>query len=764
MKTFAPEPFRQLVTQTIHSDFVIVGGGIAGTCAAITAARLGLNVILVQDRPILGGNASSEVRLWILGATAHMGNNNRWAREGGVIGEVLVENMVRNADGNPLIFDTILLEKVVEEENLTLLLNTAVFNLTKSSPNKIESVHAFCSQNSTQYQLHAPLFCGASGDGIVGFMAGAAFRMGAESEAEFGEKLAPSEEYGELLGHSLYFYSKDVGKPVSFQAPSFALNDIGKIPHFRRFNAQEHGCQLWWIEYGGRLDTVHETETIKWELWKVIYGVWDYIKNSGKFPEADTMTLEWVGHIPGKRESRRFEGDYLLNQHDVVEQRLHDDAVAYGGWALDLHPADGIYSEKPSCNQWHSRGVYQIPYRCLYSRNIDNLFLAGRIISATHVAFGSTRVQATLGTAAQAVAVAAKHCMTHSCEPRALLAPPRMTDVQQELLRLGNYIPGVVGLDTKDLAQQATITASSALTLAQLPADGPLEVLTDSWAQMLPLVVGTTPQITFAVDVVEPTVLTVELRTSDRPDNHTPDVVLATKQFDLSAGENQSVTIDFEVEIDEPRYVFVCLMKNTAVSIHTSNQRLTGILSVANGQNPAVSNFGKQEPTENIGVEAFEFWIPQRRPSGQNLAFTLNPALQVFGAENVNNGCSRPTDHPNAWVADFNDDTPKLHLTWETRQTISQVELNFDTDFDHPMESVLMGHPETAMPFCVKHYRLLHCGKQVVAEQTHNHQTQNQIQFDPPLITDHLVIEVVDVHGDVPAALFEVRCYGPEAL
>ena len=764
MKTFAPEPFRQLVTQTIHSDFVIVGGGIAGTCAAITAARLGLNVILVQDRPILGGNASSEVRLWILGATAHMGNNNRWAREGGVIGEVLVENMVRNADGNPLIFDTILLEKVVEEENLTLLLNTAVFNLTKSSPNKIESVHAFCSQNSTQYQLHAPLFCDASGDGIVGFMAGAAFRMGAESEAEFGEKLAPSEEYGELLGHSLYFYSKDVGKPVSFQAPSFALNDIEKIPHFRRFNAQEHGCQLWWIEYGGRLDTVHETETIKWELWKVIYGVWDYIKNSGKFPEADTMTLEWVGHIPGKRESRRFEGDYLLNQHDVVEQRLHDDAVAYGGWALDLHPADGIYSEKPSCNQWHSRGVYQIPYRCLYSRNIDNLFLAGRIISATHVAFGSTRVQATLGTAAQAVAVAAKHCMTHSCEPRALLAPPRMTDVQQELLRLGNYIPGVVGLDTKDLAQQATITASSALTLAQLPADGPLEVLTDSWAQMLPLVVGTTPQITFAVDVVEPTVLTVELRTSDRPDNHTPDVVLATKQFDLSAGENQSVTIDFEVEIDEPRYVFVCLMKNTAVSIHTSNQRLTGILSVANGQNPAVSNFGKQEPTEDIGVEAFEFWIPQRRPSGQNLAFTLNPALQVFGAENVNNGRSRPTDHPNAWVADFNDDTPKLHLTWETRQTISQVELNFDTDFDHPMESVLMGHPETAMPFCVKHYRLLHCGKQVVAEQTHNHQTQNQIQFDPPLITDHLVIEVVDVHGDVPAALFEVRCYGPEAL
>jgi len=592
-------------------------------------------------------------------------------------------------------------------------------------------------------------------------MAGAAFRMGAESEAEFGEKLAPSEEYGELLGHSLYFYSKDVGKPVSFQAPSFALNDIEKIPHFRRFNAREHGCQLWWIEYGGRLDTVHETETIKWELWKVIYGVWDYIKNSGKFPEADTMTLEWVGHIPGKRESRRFEGDYLLNQHDVVEQRLHTDAVAFGGWALDLHPADGIFSEKPSCNQWHSRGTYQIPYRCLYSRNINNLFLAGRIISATHVAFGSTRVQATLGAAAQAVAVAAKHCVTQACEPKALLETSRMAQVQQDLLRLGNYIPGVVVKDANDLAQQATITTSSSLSLVQLPDDGPRESLTDSWAQMLPLDVGKSPQITFWVDVIESTQLVIELRTSDRTDNYTPDVVLATQVVTLPAGDNQSITVDFDVEIDEARYVFVCLMKNAAVSIHTSNQRLTGILSVANRQNPAVSNFGKQEPTEDIGVETFEFWIPQRRPLGHNLAFTIDPPLPVFGAKNVINGRSRPTDRPNAWVADFNDDTPTLDLNWETLQTISQVELSFDTDFDHPMESVLLGHPEAVMPFCVKHYRILKCGQKIVTEQTDNHQTQNKIEFDPPLVTDHLVVEFVDVHGDVPPALFEVRCYGP---
>ncbi|MBL9206925.1 MAG: FAD-dependent oxidoreductase, partial [Opitutaceae bacterium] len=200
---------RTLKTLVLSSDLVVVGGGLAGTCAAITAARAGIRVILVQDRPVLGGNASSEVRLWVLGATSHMGNNNRWAREGGVIDEILVENTFRNREGNPLLVDTLLLEKVVGEPNITLLLNTAVFEVTKSASDTIRSVRAFCSQNSTLYELAAPLFCDASGDGVLGFMAGAAFRMGAESRGEFGEKFAPSHDYGELLGHSLYFYSKD---------------------------------------------------------------------------------------------------------------------------------------------------------------------------------------------------------------------------------------------------------------------------------------------------------------------------------------------------------------------------------------------------------------------------------------------------------------------------------------------------------------------------------------------------------------------------
>ncbi len=759
MITYPPAPQRTPLTKHLTCDLAIVGGGTAGTCCAITAARAGLRVTLIQDRPVLGGNASSEVRLWILGATSHMGNNNRWAREGGVIDEILVENTYRNPEGNPLIFDTILLEKVTSEPGITLLLNTAVFEADKSAPDTIRAVRAFCSQNSTLYEVHAPLFCDASGDGILGFLSGAAFRMGAESAEEFGEKLAPSQKYGELLGHSIYFYSKDVGRPVRFVPPSFALDDITQIPRFRSFNTRDYGCRLWWIEYGGRLDTVHDTETIKWELWKVVYGVWNYIKNSGQFPEAETLTLEWMGHIPGKRESRRFEGDYMLRQQDVVEQRRHADAVSFGGWALDLHPADGVYSEKPGCNQWHSRGVYQIPYRCLYSRNIANLFLAGRILSASHVAFSSTRVQATLASAAQAVGMAAALCLREGVLPAALAQSPFIQQLQRELLRRGQHIPGVRLDDPDDLARSAHVRASSTFRLAAFPANGAPVLLDRPWAQMLPIQPGRMPTVSFLLDVAEPTTLRVELRTSNRPENYTPDVTLETHTFALQAGQRQTVTVPFDATIDAARYVFVCLLENPAVAVHTTQQRATAILSVCKTQNPSVSNYGEQRPTQDIGVEAFEFWVPLRRPNARNLAVTVEPPLAAFEPANVADGWARPTAGPNAWVAAPDDPTPTLTLEWEQPQTIRRIELSFDTDFDHPMESVLMGHPERVMPFCVKRYRLLDERGRVVAACDDNHQTRNTIALTEPLVTSSLHIEVLEMNGDAPAALFEVRCY-----
>lgn len=751
---------REKRIEIILADLVITGGGISGVCAAITAARQGLNVVLVQDRPVLGGNASSEVRLWVLGATSHMGNNNRWSREGGVIDEILVENIYRNPEGNPIILDMILLDKVFQEPNITLLLNTVVYEVVKANADTISNLKAFCSQNSTEYRLEAPLFCDASGDGIVGFLAGAAFRMGAESREEFDEPMAPDADYGELLGHSLYFYSKDTGSPVQFIPPSFAVDVSQEIPRFRNFKANEHGCQLWWVEHGGRLDTVHDTERIKWELWKVVYGIWDYIKNSGKFPEAETMTLEWVGMIPGKRESRRFEGEYMLSQRDLIEQRTHSDAVAYGGWSIDLHPADGVFSERQPCNQWHSKGIFQIPYRTLYSKNIKNLFLAGRIISVSHVAFGATRVMATSAYVGQAVAIAAVLCKQYGISPGELYHKGYIDCLQQELMKMGQHIPGLVLDDDRDLTKQARLEVSSEFAFTGFhDVDGGWKPLEISAAQLIPLLKGRVPVFTLPVQTVQDTGLQVELRASSRRGGFTPDVILASKNIALTAGTTE-LRLDFDVVLDDDQYVFLTFLKNEQVSLPYTEQRITGLLSVFNGINKKVSNNGRQQPPPDSGIDDFEFWCPQRRPAGQNIAISLSEPVSMFDAANLRNGVDRPVTRSNAWVADPRDANPGVSLKWESVQLISRIDLVFDTDIDHAMESVLMTHPERVMPFCVRNYRIVDAEGKIVYQKEGNYQTRNTITFDKPVITDKLTIHVEHPSENVPAALFAIRCYG----
>ncbi len=742
---------RRVPKEVEHeADLCVVGGGLAGTCGAITAARAGLKVALIQDRPVLGGNASSEVRLWILGATAHMGNNNRWAREGGVVGEVMVENMHRNPEGNPLMMDALLLEKVYEEPNIRLMLNTAVDEVEKRDPDTIAGVRGYCAQNETSYVVRAPLFLDSSGDGVLGFLAGAAFRMGAEGKDEFGEGFAPERAYGELLGHSLYFYSRDAGKPVKFTAPSFALKDIRKIPRYGNLKTSLNGCQLWWLEWGGRLDTVHDTEEIKWELWKVAYGVWDYFKNSGRFPEAENLTLEWIGMIPGKRESRRFEGAVMLTQQDMIGQRRHEDAVSHGGWAIDLHPADGVFSDLPSCTQWHAKGVYQIPYRAMFSRNIRNLMLAGRIVSVSHVAFGSTRVMGTCSTGGQAVALASVLCRKYGVLPADIAQPRYMKELQRELIKAGQYIPGVALEDPADLAQHAQITASSEYVLERLKEGGAPLRLETARAMALPVAAGRMPAVTFTVDAAKATTLEVELRGSSKLGNFTPDVALAKRTFELPMGKGQAVKADFGTVIAEAQYVFVCLGKNPAVSVETSEDRVTGVISLAHSRT--------QEPPEGSGIETFEIWNPSRRPGGRNHAITVEPGLAGFGARSVTNGFTRPWRRSNAWVARADDERPRLTLKWAQAQTISKILLFFDADYDHPMESVLMGHPEREMPFCVSGYRVLDGAGQVLHEVKDNHQPRNEVRLQKAVTTDTLVVEVVKTHG-APVAVFEVRCY-----
>lgn len=753
---FSPEK-RSLQRKELTYDLIVVGGGMSGVCCAITAARQGISVALIQDRPMLGGNASSEVRVWVLGATSHMGNNNRWSREGGVIDEILVENTYRNKEGNPVLFDMVLIDKVLAEKNITLFLNTIVFNIEKSSEREISKVFAFNPQNQTEYVFNSKLFSDCSGDGIVSYLSGASYRIGAEEKEEHLELFTQNkEEYGELLGHSIFFYMKDSGKPVSYVAPDFALKNVEEmIPKLMKpeyFNLNHHGVKYWWLEYGGRLDTIHDTEAIKYELWKVVYGIWDYVKNSGKFPQAANYTLEWVGVVPGKRESRRFKGHYMLNQQDVINQNNHYDSVAFGGWSIDLHPADGVYSEKSGCNQWHSKGVYPIPYRTYVSYDIDNLFIGGRLMSASHVAFGSSRVMCTAAHGGQAIGMAAAMLSKGENKPAYYLDATNIKELQRALIKTGQYLPQLKLNDFGGKTKTAELSVSSEMALTQLQANGNYFNLKYPVAMLLPLN-GTVPQMQLKVKSTEDTTLEVQLRTSIKSFNFTPDSVLFQKSYSLTKGE-QLLTIEFDEIGIEKGYYFICIMKNSAVDLAESDQLLTGVMPVYNFQNPAVSNYGTQRPPENIGVDTFELWCPIRRPIGKNLAMTFSPALKGFEKENLRNEILRPVIGTNAWVADLKDENPTLTITWDNSQTINSLRLFFDTDADHAMENVQMGHFDSAMPYCVKQYEIKDENGTVIYSTDKNHQTLNDIVFAEAIKTKSLVLSFAHPSELIPAALF----------
>lgn len=449
----------RLVTEhTLDADVVVVGGGMAGVCASLAAARNGSSVVLVQDRSVLGGNASSEVRMHIVGADTHHQNEKGEARESGILEELRLEESVRNPQRCANIFDIILYEWVKREPNITLLLDTHCYGVEMASEDRLAAVLA--SRHSTEdlYCIRAGLFLDCSGDGRLGAEAGAMYRMGREGRNEFGESMAPPEPDNKTLGSSILFLTREYDEPMPFIPPGFIRKfpSCSDLPH-RGHGGWEYG--YWWVEWGGELDIIKDNERIREELLAVAMGVWDHIKNSGQHPRSENWALEWVGAIPGKRESRRFVGDHILKQPECERGEVFGDAVAYGGWTMDLHPPKGIY-EPAGPFTTKNVPLYSIPLRSLYSRNISNLLFAGRQVSSSHVAFGSTRVMATCSVMGQAVGTAAALCARHGCTPRELCRES-ITELQQLLLRDDAYLIGASNSDSYDLARKADVRASS---------------------------------------------------------------------------------------------------------------------------------------------------------------------------------------------------------------------------------------------------------------------------------------------------------------
>ncbi|MDR2037611.1 MAG: FAD-dependent oxidoreductase [Bacteroidales bacterium] len=393
-------------------DFVVVGGGVAGMCAAVSAARLGSKVAIIHDRPIWGGNNSSEVRVHLGGRIAL----EPYPELGGVVKE-----MSPMKGGNAQPADRYEDEKKTNlmdgEPNIDQFLNYRAFAV-KMDGNMIKSVTAKHIETGEELTFTAPVFADCTGDGTVGVLAGADFAMGRESKAEFGESTAPEEGDKMTMGSSVQWYSEDKKTPVDFPVFRYGVE-------FNEENAQKVTMGEWTWETGMNYDQISEFERIRDYGLMVVYSNWSFLKNElSENEKYVNRSLGWVAYVAGKRESRRLLGDHILKEQDITDYVVYPDGTASTSWSIDLHYPDPKNTAQFPGQEFKSIAVhktiypYPIPYRCFYSRNVDNLFMAGRNISVTHVALGTVRVMRTTGLMGEVVGMAASLCKQNKTNPR----------------------------------------------------------------------------------------------------------------------------------------------------------------------------------------------------------------------------------------------------------------------------------------------------------------------------------------------------------
>jgi len=465
-----PRVEPHMLTVDHEVDVLVAGGGMAGVCAALSAARRGASVLLVQDRSRLGGNASSEIRMHIVGADHH-GHRPGW-REGGLIEEIRLEDAVHNPHRAWELFDLLLYDLCQREEGLELLLDTALYSVEMDG-RSITRAWARCDKTETIHRIRASVYCDCTGDSRLALEAGADFRTGREPRSEFDEPLALPVGDDLSQGSSILFTARKHEHEMPFTAPPWARELTEEDLLFRKPGSGSYEYGYWWIELGGTMDAIRDNEVLRFELLRIVLGVWDWIKNSGNRPDSASWALETVGMIPGKRETRRLEGDHIQTHADLTGGwKRRDDGVAIGGWPFDDHPPGGFNAKDQP--PFYSRPIeepYNIALEALYSRNVDNLMMAGRNISNSHVAFTSTRVMATCACMGQAIGTAAALAAERGLTPRKL-RKEHMQELQRALLEDDQSIRGVVNDDPHDHARKAEVRASS-----HLPDADPIHVI-----------------------------------------------------------------------------------------------------------------------------------------------------------------------------------------------------------------------------------------------------------------------------------------------
>ena len=731
----------------INADLVICGAGLPGICTALKSARMGLKTALISNRPYFGGNSSAELMIMIVGASG-MQEFNYNARETGVIEELFLEYLYKNPEKNRYIWDGILLDKLQAEENLMLFANTCIDQVQMGEGNRIQSVSGLQTTTEKRFVFRAPLFVDDTGDGVIGHLAGAEYRYGREAAAEFGERFAPEVADNGVLPSTMVFFAHDVGHPVPYTPPKFA-KDYTKtdVLEHRVIPPDMFHQFMWFYELDGNLDQMEQYEDILQHHRELVYGVWDYIKNSGKY-DADNYAFSYISPIAGKRESRRLMGDYMLTEKDVTGQTDFEDAVGHGGWSIDLHALEGFYSKEIINRHIYLKGIYQIPYRCGYSKDIDNLFIEGRCMSVSHVALGSVRTMATLSTVGQANAVAAYLCKKHGISPRQV-GQQYLPQLQQLLLKDDQYIVGKAYQDPENLAASAQVCATSVKPLENRKQDF-LQPLTAAMSLSLPLK-GKIPQLRLYGKAGCNTTLYGNIYRADKPENYNPAEKVCRFCAPVSGGDTVTeICIPMELDLPAGHY-FIELEANPALELYMSDFSFTGAITARKKEN--------SNPT-HVDYRTGEMKPHEWAVTQGCLCFHADGQQEAFAADNLKNGYTRPYMGSNIWHSRDKKDQ-KITLRWEKPRNISKLMLILDSNLNRFCRSAETDYTDLFYRM-LKDYSV-YCKTadghmQLLAQVKDNFQRVNTLEFDT-VCTDQIVICPEDTHGQDFFSIYEIRCY-----
>ena len=772
-------------------DFVVIGGGLAGICAAVTAARQGVRSALVHDRPVLGGNASTEIRVPPVGASQC---NFAYSRETGLIEELFLNNLHRNPTWCPEGWNLELETLVRNEPNLALFLNSAVCGVTMNDDrDRVGMVKAYCPLDETFHHFTGRYFADCSGDGVVGSLAGAPFRMGVEARTEFNEPMGPDEPTGDTMGMSLQMHARNAGRPVPFTLPPWVgmeLNesDFGPYrPVCEHFFPDTGG--FWWLEWGGELDTVHDSTRIKEEVQRITMAVWDYLKNRSRLAEQlVTYELDWMGAIPGKRESRRFEGDHILTMNDIDRQAAFEDAVAYGGWGFDHHPPGGFHDkENPSTHQY-LRGPHNVPLRSLYSRTIGNLMFAGRNISATHYALSSTRVMLTCAQLGEAVGMAASHAVRSRRDPQSLVTGTAIRAIQRDLLLADHHIHDLdLPLDG-DIAPAAKVTASSVFSERDPIESWGVDRLHDDRMLQLPVTSGRLEALALRIDAEVDTQLRFRFHQGPENGSTFPEAMLTERAVDIPAGRSRWIELPVRCAITRPGWHFLILGKNPGLAVHMT-------------ETPPGKRWYYPRPADPIRPNPFSSWTSRSLAIGMtravdadgasvvspdwneharsraaesgflNFAYLCHtsPEQPVYAPAMVVNGHHRPTRTPNLWVSAASSFAQPewLELAWESPRDIREVQLLFDSALHFHFWQSWQGYPVRGIPSIVRDYRLVaqraDGSRATVAQVAGNYHRNRRHPVALTGVT-RLRLEILATNGLDRAQVYGVRVLGEDSV